>query len=128
MFRIRTFHRWTTVFCVVVSLLFAQLALANYVCPIKADVTPMADMAASGIACDEVVTAQPALCHQDAADAAQSFEVTKVIAPSLPAVIFVLVFPTVREPTGGNLITWSASAEARPPPDRLFLSTLRLRV
>ena len=40
-------HRLTTTFFVVLSLLFSQLALANYVCPGQADAAAMAEMMAA---------------------------------------------------------------------------------
>lgn len=128
MFRRPTLCRSLTAFCGVFALLFAQLALANYACPVQADVSSMADMAASGMACDEMDSAQPALCHQHAADIAQSFEVSKIPTPSLPAVIQIASLPVVLHATDASLIVRLASAEAQPPPDPLFLSTLRLRV
>ncbi len=117
-----------TAFCVVFSLLFSQLALARYVCPTRIDASPMADMAASRMPCEAMDEAQPVLCHQHAVDAAQAFEVLKVVSPSLPAVIQVLVSPVALEPTDAGRAIRLATAEAQPPPDPLFLSTLRLRV
>ena len=38
----RRLHRLTTTLLVVMSLLFSQLALANYVCPAQADAAAMA--------------------------------------------------------------------------------------
>ena len=128
MSRRRTFRRSMTALFAVFSLLFAQLVMANYACPAEADGSSMAEQAAAGTSCDEMDTAQPALCHRHAADTAQSFEVLKVPTPSLPAVIQVLVLPVVPEATGAELIVRLASAEAQPPPDPLFLSTRRLRV
>ena len=83
-------HCLLTTFCVVLSLLFSQLALARYVCPAEADAAAMAAMMASGEPCSGMDQAQPVLCHQHSAGAAQSFEAVKVPAPSLPAIVQVL--------------------------------------
>ena len=48
----------------VLSLLFSQLALANYLCPAVAPPQDMATMMAAGVPCEEIDKAQPALCHQ----------------------------------------------------------------
>lgn len=121
-------HRLTTAFFVVLSLLFSQLALANYVCPGEADAVAMSDMMASGESCEGMDEAQPVLCFQHAADAAQSFEAVKVPAPSLPMIVQVLVLPLVLDALQASDLPEVATPETRPPPDPLFLSTLRLRV
>jgi hypothetical protein len=128
MFRRRSLHRCLTAFVTVVSLLFSQLALANYVCPGQADMAMAAEMAASGERCEGMDMVQPVLCHQHAANAGQTFEVIKVVSPSLPAVIQVLVMVPVVDTASAVGVLRLASAEAQPPPDPLFLSTLRLRV
>ena len=53
-------RRMSTVFLMVLSLLFSQLALANYVCPKQADVASMAEMMASGVPCEGMDMDQPA--------------------------------------------------------------------
>jgi hypothetical protein len=126
MFRRRSRHRFLTALFAVLSLLFAQLALANYVCLGHADTTTMS--AAADEPCDGMDTEQPVLCHQQAAGAVQPFEVLKVVSPSLPSIIKVLVVVPVVVTTGAVDLLRLGSAEARPPPDPLFLSTLRLRV
>jgi len=123
----RRSHRLTTTFLMVLSLLFSQLALANYVCPARADATAMAEMMASGQPCAGMDEAQSTLCHQHSTDAPQSFEAVKVPAPGLPAVVQVLELPLVLEAGEAPAVTTSSTAE-KPPPDPLFLSTLRLRV
>lgn len=128
MFRYRSRHRFLTALFTVVAMLFAQVALANYVCPGQAEVAMASEMAASGEPCEGMDTAQPVLCHQQAASAPQTFEVLKVVAPSLPAVIQVLVVVPVMDTVSAAGVRCLASAEAQPPPDPLFLSTLRLRV
>jgi len=128
MFRYRSRHRFLTALFTVVAMLFAQVALANYVCPGQAEVAMASEMAASGEPCEGMDTAQPVLCHQQAASAAQSFEVLKVVSPSLPAVIQVLVVAPVVVTASAVGVLRLASTESKPPPDPLFLSTLRLRV
>lgn len=125
----RRLHRLTSAFFVVVSLLFSQLALANYVCPGATDAAAMAEMMAAGEPCQGMDQAQPTLCHQHAAGAAQSFEAVKVPAPSLPAIVQVLVVPLVLDAVEAVDVPMAATtSEVHPPPDPLFLSTLRLRV
>ncbi len=124
----RPIHRLTAALFVVTSLLFSQLAMANYRCPAAAKPAAMAGMAATGAPCDGMDTAQPALCHQQATSAPQSFEEVKVPVPSLPMVIQVLQLPLVVDAAEAVAMAPADTPEARPPPDPLFLSTLRLRV
>jgi len=124
----RRLHRLTTALFVVVSLLFSQLALANYVCPGATDAVVMAEMTAAGVPCEGMDQAQPTLCHQHSAGAAQSFESVKVPVPSLPAIVQVLVVPLVLDAAEAVDVPVEATSEVHPPPDPLFLSTLRLRV
>lgn len=121
-------HRMTTAFVVVLSLLFSQLALANYVCPGEAEAAAMAQRMATGEPCEGMDEAQPVLCFQHAADAAQSFEAVKLPAPSLPTVVQVLVLPLVLDAVQASARPEAAPPGTRPPPSPLFLSTLRLRV
>ncbi|MBS0343897.1 MAG: hypothetical protein JSS56_25620 [Proteobacteria bacterium] len=127
MSRRRLHHLCTAVF-VALSLLFAQLALAGYVCPNQADMEAMAQMMAAGEPCDGMDPQQPALCHQHAADPGRTFEAAKLPAASLPAVIFVLLLPRSLDGDDTRAAPVATAPEARPPPDPLFLSTLRLRV
>jgi hypothetical protein len=120
----RPVHRLTAALFVVLSLLFSQLAMANYNCPAVAKSAAMA----KGAPCDGMDTAQPTLCHQQATSAPQSFEAVKVPVPSLPMVIQVLQLPLVLGAAGAVAIPAADTPEARPPPDPLFLATLRLRV
>ena len=125
----RRLHRLTTTFFVAVSLLFSQQALANYVCPGATDAVVMAEMTAAGVPCDGMDQAQPTLCHQHSAGVAQSFEAVKVPAPSLPAIVQVLVVPLVLDAVEAVDAPLAATgSDEHPPPDPLFLSTLRLRV
>ena len=119
----------------VVSLLFSQLALANYVCPAPAlavvEVTVM--QMGSGEPCDLMGAVpgkamdpdQPVLCHQHCVDAAASFDVFHAPVASLPAVVQILPVPYRMEAGSAGL---AHALRERPPPDPLFLSTLRLRV
>ena len=124
----RSLHRLTTTFCVVLSLLFSQLALANYVCPGQADAAAMADMMVAGEPCEGMDEAQPVLCHQHSAGAAQSPDSVKLPTASHPSVVQVLVLPLVLDGVAFKALPAISSAEARPPPEPVFLSTLRLRV
>ena len=126
--RRRTPHRLLTTFFVALSLLFSQLALANYVCPGTNDMSAMAEMMAAGEPCEGMDQAQPVLCHQHAASAAQSFEMIKVATPTMPAIVQVLTVPLALEAQRAAALPVALASEARPPPDPLFLSTLRLRV
>jgi hypothetical protein len=117
-----------TAFAVVLALLFSQLALASYVCPGEADPAAMAEMMAAGEPCSGMDSAQPVLCHQHAISMSLSFEPVKVATLSLPAIVQVLVVPLVLEAQLAAATPVAASPELRPPPDPIFLSTLRLRV
>ena len=86
----RRFHRLTTAFFVVLSLLFSQLALAQYVCPQQADMQAMAAMMEAGQPCEGMDADQPALCHQHSADAAKTFEAVKLPIVGQPALVQVL--------------------------------------
>ena len=124
----RRLHRLTTTLFVVLSLLYSQLALASYVCPGQADVQTMAAMAAAGIPCEGMDPSQPALCHEHSSDPAKTFEAVKLPAVGQPVVVQVLELPLRFEAREVRAIPATATAEAQPPPDPLFLSTLRLRV
>lgn len=124
----RPFQRLTTTFCVVLSLLFSQLALASYSCPGQVDVEAMASMMAKGEPCEGMDQTQPTLCHQHSANAAQSFEAVKVPTASLPVIVQVLELPLVLDADEAAALPIATTPEARPPPDPLFLSTQRLRV
>ena len=124
----RPVHRLAAALFVAMSLLFSQLAMANYICPAAVEPAAMAGMMATGAPCDGMDTAQPSLCHQQATSAPQSFEAVKVPVPSFPMVIQVLQLPLVLDAAEAVAIPPADTPEARPPPDPLFLSTLRLRV
>lgn len=121
-------HRLSTTFFVVLSLLFSQLALARYVCPQQANVEAMAAMMEAGQPCEGMDPDQPALCHQHSADPAKTLETIKLPAAAQPAVVQVLELPLMVEAMASQAVPPTATSEAQPPPDPLFLSTLRLRV
>jgi hypothetical protein len=120
-------HRCITAVLLVISLLFSQLALASYVCPGMSDVAAMAEAMAAGEPCEGMDAAQPVLCHQHSADMSLSFEPVKVGAPTLPAVLHVLVVPSVLA-SEGKLLRPRVHPDERPPPDPVYLETRRLRV
>lgn len=120
--------RLTTTLFVVLSLLFSQLALANYVCPQQAEAAAMAEMMASGMPCEGMDAEQPTLCAQFSASAPQSPDTAKTptLAASIAVQVLVLPFKLLAGETQSVPLT--ARPQARPPPGPLFLSTLRLRV
>ena len=124
----RPLHRLTAAFFVVLSLLFSQLALANYVCPAEADAIAMTTMMAAGQPCHDMDRAQPALCHEHGAASPQSFEAIKTPAATSPMLVQVLELPLVPDVDAAGAAPVEAPRDARPPPEPLFLSTLRLRV
>lgn len=124
----RHVHRLTTTFFVALSLLFSQLALAQYVCPQQADVEAMAAMMEAGTPCEGMDQDQPVLCHQHSADPAKTFEAVKLPVAAQPAVVQVLELPLVLDAQEAQGVSTTATSVAQPPPDPLFLSTLRLRV
>ena len=129
MLRYRT-RRFATTFVVLLSLLFSQLALANYVCPTGNDSEPAVMEMAPGVPCEGMAADadQPVLCHQHCAGAPQSLDAVKLPAVSLPAVVQVLTVPVNLDLFDSAAQTGAAAANAHPPPEPLFLSTLRLRV
>ena len=128
MFARRHFLGCKTVVLVVLSLLFSQLAFAAYVCPAEANPGGMAEMMAAGMPCEGADAAQPALCHQHAVDVSRLFEMAQAASPSLPAVIQVLLIPATPDIDDAVVTPPASTPEAQPPPDPIFLSTLRLRV
>jgi hypothetical protein len=124
----RRINRLSTTFFVVLSLLFSQLAVASYVCPKQADAAGMVAMMQAGVPCEGMDQDQPGLCAEHSSSAAQSFEAVKVPTVSLPMVVQVLELPVVLDAVEAATVPAAATTEAQPPPDPLFLSTLRLRV
>lgn len=124
----RHVQRSMTTFAVVVSLLFSQLVLASYVCPGASEAAAMSEMMADGQPCEGMDAVQPVLCHQFSADMSLSFEPVKLATPSLPAIVHILIVPLLIEAQLAAAFPVAATPEPRPPPDPVFLSTLRLRV
>jgi hypothetical protein len=123
-------RRLATTVLVVLSLLFSQLALANYLCP-SGQAEPQAGMAmAPGQPCEAMAAEQAAvvLCHQHCSDAPQRADPVQPPAISLPAVLQVLVLAPAVDPVAGQSAAFTHAREAQPPPAPIFLSTLRLRV
>ncbi|OWQ91893.1 hypothetical protein CDN99_05860 [Roseateles aquatilis] len=125
--RHRLLHRLSTTLLVVLSLLFSQLALANYVCP-QDDGEAMTAAMDAGMPCDGMDQDQPALCHQHAADPGKTFEAAKLPVVSLPMVVHELELPQALDAQVAPVTPDTATAQGQPPPAPLFLSTLRLRV
>jgi hypothetical protein len=149
-------HRTLTAFLAVLALLWSQLALAAYVCPgarhtpgqgpaAAASAVSMAERMAAGEPCAGMAgpgdsaasnnstsaSAQPALCHQHCADAPQSADTAQSPVPTVP--VLVAAWPALLLPVGWALgasppAHRAAQAPRRPPPEPLFLATLRLRV
>ena len=128
MFRNRRRHRFLTALLVVMSLLFSQLALANYVCPGEQDGSAMAQRMAAGEPCQGMESGQTALCQQHATAASQAVDHLKVLTPTLPALAQALFLPVLDLAARAPTLPLSAQLEPHPPPGPLFLSTLRLRV
>ena len=118
--------RRLTSWFVVAALLFSQLALASYVCPGLSGDKPMSETM-SDVPCDGDDPSMPVLCHQHATDASQAFDMAKVAAPSLPTVVQLIVMPRLLYWEKHVVVLFGYVPEARPPPDPLFLQTLRLR-
>ena len=121
-------RRFTIAFIAMLALLFSQLALADYVCPARADPAAMARMMAAGLPCEGMDTARPALCHQAASPTPPTVEALKLPTPSLPMIVQVIELPLVLDAGECASLDLRSAPEVRAPPDPLFLSTLRLRV
>ena len=125
----RRSRRLTALFALV-ALLFAQLALAAYVCPAQQEALAMAAMRLAGEPCESGQDAlQPVLCHQHATAPAQSPEPAQSPVASLPALLSLT--PLVRAADRSALVGPApphADAPGGPPPDPLYLATFRLRI
>jgi hypothetical protein len=126
-------HRLLTTFMVIAALVFSQLALASYACPGAEQGEAVAAMEmAPGMPCegmdDRGDPGQPVLCHQHCLNAPQASDPVKPLLASLPAVVQVLVVPLLLDTGDAGAVLPASAGQARPPPDPLFLSTLRLRV
>lgn len=126
MSRART-RRLATVLFAVVSLLLSQLALARYVCPPQV-VDGVAAVMRAGQPCAGMDAEQPSLCHQHAADPGQSLEAVKLPAAPLPVGVLMFERPAGVEVAPLPPALRRTATEGRPPPDPLFLATLRLRI
>lgn len=128
----RSARRLATSFLVVLSLLFSQLALANYVCPTGTAGEPLPAVMemAPGEPCEGMAADQdqPALCYQHCTDAPQSFDALKLPTVSLPAVVQVLLVPAAIDAAAQEAHARATGGAAQAPPEPVFLSTLRLRV
>jgi len=87
---VRRRHRLVTVLFALVSLLFMQLAVAGYACPVDAGKVETAAMAAAGMPCaDEMSLSmdseQPGLCHAHCQSTQQT--VDKAQSPTAAAAI-----------------------------------------
>ncbi|MFO1340369.1 MAG: hypothetical protein U1F53_19470 [Burkholderiaceae bacterium] len=124
----RPLHRCAITVFAVLAMLCSQLALARYVCPAQAQAEAMAAMVAAGQPCEGMDSTQPALCHQHASPGAQSFEPSSPPVASAPAILQMLVLPLLPDTAVARSRPRPDEGASRPPPDPLFLSTLRLRV
>lgn len=126
----RSTRRLTTAILVVLSLLFSQLALANYVCPGNSGQDHAVMEMAPGEPCEGMASdsGQTVLCYQHCNDAPQSPDSLKLPTVSLPSVVHVLVLAASIDPAAQEAELHASAGAAQPPPEPLFLSTLRLRV
>ena len=124
----RQLHRIATSLLVAASLLFSQVALANYLCPVAEAPDRAAALMAEGEPCSGMDPVTPVLCHQFAADAYESIEAVKVTAPTLPVIVQVLILPLTPDSAEAMKLPFSTAPDIRPPPEPVFLQTLRLRV
>lgn len=124
MFRRAAFRLRTTVL-VVLALLFAQMALASYVCPTAFSAEPAAMEMAPGESCEGMVQDEerPALCYQHCNGAPQVSDLVKLPVVSLPAIVHVVELPL----RVFSAQTLGPAAQPQPPPAPVFFSTLRLR-
>ena len=115
------------------TILFAQIAVAAYVCPQTQSGTgahvaiPCADMAAMVATPD---ADQPALCHQhcqpDPSQPAADLGVTAAIA--MVALLLFVLSPTAVTPVGGltGLTRWRRRDRAPPPPHSILCCCYRI--
>ncbi len=104
-------HRLITVLCALFSLLFMQLAVAGYVCPVDAKVAEADVMAEAAMPCagemTKVDAEQPGLCHAHCQSAQQTVE--KAQTPT-PAVAVATGFTYTIEPVRPSLPRQPAQA------------------
>jgi hypothetical protein len=123
-------RRFGTTVLVVLALLFSQLALASYICPPAGGPQPAMLEMADGEPCGGMAAdpAQPVLCHQHCNGAPQSADAAKVPTVSLPAILHVVVLPVAGDAAERHAVLAGDTGPPQPPPEPVFLSTLRLRV
>jgi hypothetical protein len=123
-------RRFRISFLLVLSLLFSQLALAGYICSAAAEPEQAVMEMAPGEPCEGMDAAQDltVLCHQHCTDAPQSFEGVKLFSLPLPAVVQELLVPLTLDAAAQEAAVFAHAGQAQPPPEPVFLSTLRLRV
>lgn len=123
-------RRFGTTLLVVLSLLFSQLALANYVCPGAAEAEQAVMDMAPGEPCEGMAAQKDrtVICYQHCTDAPQSSDGLKLPSLSLPAVVQVLLVPLTVDSATREAAAFADAGPAHPPPGPVFLSTLRLRV
>lgn len=128
MFRAALQRLGTTVL-MVLSLLFSQVALAYYTCPTATTTDQVVMEMAPGEPCEGMGADadQPVLCHQHCSDAPQSFAI-KLPTLGLPAVMLVLQVPRSLDTAAQAARAFAEAGQPQPPPEPVFLSTLRLRV
>ncbi len=81
---LRRRHRLITVLVALFSLLFMQLAVAGYACPVESKVVEAAAMAEAGMPCageTAMDTEQPGLCHAHCQSAQQTVEKVQAATP-----------------------------------------------
>lgn len=86
-YEVSTFRRYRvlTVLFALISLLFMQLAVAGYACPVESKVSEVAAMADAGLPCaGDMATVdadQPGLCHAHCQSAQQAADKVQVSTP-----------------------------------------------
>jgi len=125
---IRRLHRCLTAIVVAVAMLASPLALARYLCPGQSDTATMAAMMKAGMPCAGMDRAEPSLCQPYPAEAMADFQELRLPVAFRPVLVHILERPRVTESDLAQAMPVAATPEAQPPPDPLFLSTLRLRV
>jgi hypothetical protein len=128
-----------TLLLLISALLFSQWALANYGCPAEAASSMTQRMAqglaqdmphemAAGTPCESMDEVQPALCHQYVVDSGQVAQGAEPLAASPPTSVQVLLMPSAPDSHAAGAMPRARTREAQPPPEPVFLATLRLRV
>lgn len=124
----RRIHKRLTACFAVFALLFAQMALAAYLCPTQSAAHEMEQTMEPGVPCEGMDSSQPALCHQHCVDEGATAEALKLPAATQPAIVSLVLIRLVRAAETERPMLPAATPTGQPPPRPLFLSTLRLRV